>query len=325
MRTHNRSRGFTLIEMLVSVALLGVVVFYIMGTFVVNQKAYMVLDQVMEVQQSSRAVADLIEKDMRHAGFLVPTSAAICGVDNTAAPDALYMSDADPLLSANAILGDLVSTVTATAGTTNITIIVDDVVLDGTAFYDTNGDAVPDADFQIGGGIIVTDTRNPDRGSMCGTITAINFTTDTITFNRVSGALAAVAGGTLTTLVAVPAHEYAVNVGTTELLRNNMVLARGVEDLQFALWVDGNFNNQPDVNEYLGDGIAANYVASTFDHSDSREMRVSLVTRTRSSDVDFARGQAQMTENRVAVPGNDGFRRRVHTSRARLRNVANRS
>ena len=89
--------------------------------------------------------------------------------------------------------------------------------------------------------------------------------------------------------------------------------------------VDLNDDNIVDVNEYRGNGVDPDYVASAVDHGDSREMRVSLVTRTRSPDVDFINGQEQTTENRTAGGGNDGFRRRVTTSTARLRNVANRS
>jgi len=324
MPRSKQNAGFTLVELLVSVALLGMVVFYLMGTFIVNQKAYMVLDQVTEVQQNARAIADLMEKDLRHAGFLVPTGAAVCGVDNTAQPDTVYVSDADPLLTTNALDGDLGATVSSSvASGSSIVLTVDDVVLDGTAFYDTNADGTPDADFQIGGGIVMTDTLDPTRGSMCGTIEAVNPVADTITLTSVSGTLAATTNPE--NLVVVPAHEYRIDAAQTDLLRNSMVLARGVEDLQFAVWIDLNDDNIVDVNEYRGNGVDPDYVASAVDHGDSREMRVSLVTRTRSSDVDFINGQEQTTENRTAAGGNDGYRRRVTTSTARLRNVANRS
>lgn len=323
-----RNHGFTLIEMLVSVALLGVVIFYLMGTFIVNQKTYMVIDQVTEAQQSMRAIADLLERDLRHAGFLVPQGAPVCGVDITTGPDTLYLSDPDPLLTANALSGDLGAVITTTIGTMTqgslyVGIGVDDLILDGSAFYDTDSNGVADSDFQIGGGVIITDTLNPLRGSMCGTITAINPGAGTFAFLLASNGLAAATQPY--NYVAVPAHEYRVDTANTNLLRNGMLLARGVEDMQFAVWLDLNDNNTVDPNEYRGNGADPDYLSNAVDHADSREMRVSLVTRTRSPDVDFSTGQTQTTENRVPIAGNDGFRRRVHTSRSRLRNVANRS
>jgi len=51
-----RTQGFTMVELLVSIALVGIVVYYVTNTFTVNQKAYIVVDQVMEAQQNSRAI-----------------------------------------------------------------------------------------------------------------------------------------------------------------------------------------------------------------------------------------------------------------------------
>ncbi len=91
------------------------------------------------------------------------------------------------------------------------------------------------------------------------------------------------------------------------------------------MFVDANDNNVVDVNELRGDGVSPDYLANANDHSDAREVRVSLVLRTRSQDRDFTDGQFQRTENRTAIAGNDGFRRRVHTSRVLLRNLVSRS
>ena len=59
----------------------------------------MVVDQVTEAQQNLRAVADLIERDVRRAGYMVPPHAAICGYDQTAGPDTLFVTNADVLRS----------------------------------------------------------------------------------------------------------------------------------------------------------------------------------------------------------------------------------
>jgi prepilin-type N-terminal cleavage/methylation domain-containing protein len=92
-----RSAGFTLIELLISVAVLGIVSVYMFESFAVNQRAYTVIDQVAESQQNVRAIAELLERDLRHAGLMVPEGAAACGVDDDAGPDLLYVSDANAI------------------------------------------------------------------------------------------------------------------------------------------------------------------------------------------------------------------------------------
>ncbi|MEE9607859.1 MAG: prepilin-type N-terminal cleavage/methylation domain-containing protein, partial [Myxococcota bacterium] len=92
-----RRHGFTLIELLIATALLTIVAVYLLQTLTVNHRAYVVIDQVSESQQTMRAIATLIERDIRHAGMLVPQNAAVCGVDNANAPDILYVTDADAI------------------------------------------------------------------------------------------------------------------------------------------------------------------------------------------------------------------------------------
>ena len=92
-----RREGFTLIELLVVTAVMGIAVIYMFETITAGNRAYTVLDQVAETQQSMRAVADLLERDIRHAGMMVPQGAAVCGVDNTTDPDVFYVSDAEAI------------------------------------------------------------------------------------------------------------------------------------------------------------------------------------------------------------------------------------
>ena len=92
-----RREGFTLIELMIVVAVMGIAVLYMFDSVTAGNRAYMVLDQVAETQQSMRAVADLMERDIRHAGMMVPQGAAVCGVDNTTDPDVLYVSDAEAI------------------------------------------------------------------------------------------------------------------------------------------------------------------------------------------------------------------------------------
>ncbi|HUK62883.1 MAG TPA: prepilin-type N-terminal cleavage/methylation domain-containing protein, partial [Dongiaceae bacterium] len=89
--------GFTLTELMVSVVMMAVVVMWLMQSFTTQQRSYVMLDEMTEAQGNMRAISDLLEREIRTAGMMVPENAAVCGIDNTNAPDVLYVSDADSL------------------------------------------------------------------------------------------------------------------------------------------------------------------------------------------------------------------------------------
>lgn len=338
-----RNHGFTIIELMISMALLVVVVVYLTEMLTRQSRAYSVVDQVTETQQNLRAIADLLERDLRVSGFLVPEAAAVCGVDQTNGADVLYVSDSGALDPTNAnqlgIGARIQGAFSGTGGGENI--VLDDKVIDGMAFYDTDGDGAADSDFLESvnpfrtGGVIVADRGNASRGTACGIIIDVSSGGNTIRVDFTSGGaapagtpLAAVPmGGNTPDLVAVPAHVY--TVVNNQLLRDGMVLADDVEDLQFAFFYDvdedGLVTSQ--VAEYPGSAGGSIYQPRNWDNSFLTEIRVNIVARTSAQDADVARapgmaqGQFQVTENRVAPAGVDGFRRRVHTATVRPRNV----
>jgi hypothetical protein len=53
-------------------------------------------------------------------------------------------------------------------------------------------------------------------------------------------------------------------------------------------------------------------------------VRINFVARTRIEDPRFNAGSFQALENRAAIAGNDGYRRRVHSSTIMPRNLVNR-
>jgi prepilin-type N-terminal cleavage/methylation domain-containing protein len=326
-----RASGFTLIELLVSVAILGIVSIYMFESFAVNQRAYTVIDQVAESQQSIRAIADLLERDLRHAGLMVPEGTAVCGVDFTNGPDLLYVSDAaaiDP--------GDDVATYDGAAiggGVTQVsdtTYSVSSLVMEPSPArpaYDTDGNGVADSDFRVGGGAIVMDANDPARGSACGRVEAVSLVGPTLQIDIQSGGLAGLGAGAQ--LVVVPAHEYRIQNGD-QLRRDGVLLSEGVEDLQVAYFLDADTDGVVDgglSDEIHGDGAGANsdYASGDQDGSVLREVRVNLVTRTRMEDREWTQGRTQAMENRAAGVANDGFRRRTYTSTVMLRNVGARS
>lgn len=325
MTTHMRTRtsenarraGFTLMELLVTLALLGITTAAVTGLLAQQGASYRVVDQVSEVQQNMRAIADLMEREIRATGYLVPQSAAVCGQDNDTTSDVLFLTDADPLNPGDELLGAVI-----TAGYTGVgtdALAVDDLELDGAGFYDNDGNGVGESDFRIGAGVIIADLLDSSLGASCGVITALPGA-NSISVSYGMGGQPVVGAANL---VAIPAHVYQVN-GQSQLMRDGMVLADGVEDLQFALFydLDGDGVVDDNVEDPGSDIFAGQYESDNWDNAMLRQIRFNIVVRTSAVDPGWSDGQFQAKENRIAPGGGpDGFRRRVFTASVRPRNV----
>lgn len=342
-------RGYSLIELVIAVGLLGVIMSYIASTFTLQYQTYSVVDQVSETQNNTLAVAALIERDIRNAGYMVPTHAAACGTDSTSDADSLFLSDSNAILPIDQLPTNLrndtmaadVQGAPSNAGSV-WTMVVDDIVLDGNATYDTNGDGTNDSDFQVGGGVIVVDIDDSTRGVACGVISSVDIASNTLIFDLTSTTLT----GVMTvpgSLRLIPANAYTVTTpggaNQPEIQRNAQTLARDTEDLQVAWFFDDDDDGVVDTLEYrasalnietAGGTVAINPVpdttfdTSTVDGTLLREIRFNLVTRTRANDPrkPANAGIGQATENRATnVPGADGRRRRIYSATVRLRNT----
>ena len=329
-----RNEGFTLVELLIASAILLLVMVYVTQAFTVQQKTYVVVDQLTEAQQNLRAVSDLIERDVRRAGYMVPSQAAVCGHDATTGADRLYVSNADVIRSVFALEGgneDMTGTFgapvtgvafgwTRTGATASIALLRTwvDVAADG-------------ADFAVGAGMILAN-RNDENGNVaCGTITAI--AGNTVTVNLGSSSIGPVAYNA--NVIAVPAHVYSLTAATStapaRLFRDGVLLASDVEDFQVAYFFDLDDDLVADAGESYGSagGTAQPWELSPAntrpDPSSLREVQVNLVTVTRDDDPnrDWSLGAGQVTGNRTAasLSTGDGKRRRVYSARVRPRNV----
>jgi len=322
-----RNAGFTIIELMVATVLVGILMIFTMQIFTVNNRAYVKTDSVVETQQSARVIAGTIERDLRHAGMMVPEGAAVCGIDNDAGPDRIYISDytaTNPTGSTGTFDGvGIQNSITNVSAGSN-TFDLDSLMIEpGTPdpAFDTDGNGTNDSDFLEGGGVIVVDLLDLDRGSACGTVTNVNIGGEAISVTIVTDPLDA-AGGT-TNLVAVPAIEYRIT--SEALYRNGLKLADSIEDLQFAYLIDLNGDSDIGAGEVLGDGTSPNYEADDNNAAELRGVRFNVVARARSEDERFNEGHFQALENRADPgTGRDGFRRRVHTNTVRLRNVGDR-
>ena len=318
-------QGFTLVELLIAVAILGFVAVYLLQTFTENHQAYVVLDQAVEAQQNLRTIGDLIERDLRHAAFMVPTFMAACGTDSTTRADILYVSDNEAVDPGGDVVSYGGSDITAgtLASGLEVTVDLDDMLLEPSPArpaFDNDGDGDADSDFREGGGVIVADRLNPDRGVMCGRITDVDVANGQITVDVLSPNLGNLVG--VADIVLIPAIEYRVASGR-QLLRNGQPLAEGVEDLQLGWFFDIDGDGDLEDSERRGVSGGTQYSSSELDVSLLRSIRVNLVARSRLEDPEFSTGVLPALENRPAGAA-DGYRRRVHTATIMPRNLVNR-
>ncbi len=326
-RSRRPPSGFTLIELVIAIGAMALVLVYTLGTFTANRNTYVVIDQVSEAHQNILAIATILERDIRAGGYMVPDGAAACGLDNTNAPDSLFVSDTEAIRPADQLpaslagidLGATPTTAIPASWSSNFTVTLDDVVVDGQATYDTDATPGADSDFRRNAGAILVDVANPDRGVGCAIVASVNAGGNQVTLQPVAApALPPQPGADFRV---VPAHVYQI-AGTT-LQRNGVNMARDVEDLQLAWFYDDNGDGQATGSEYRG--VAGNNLDTTaVDGNNLREIRFNLVLRTSGVDPSnpTSAGVGQATENQTAAPDVDGRRRRVHTATVRLRNLA---
>lgn len=74
-----REKGFTLVELLIVMAVGSIVMAAVMTSFLSQHKSYIVQDDVVEMQQNLRVVMEMISSDIRSAGY-DPTGTAGAGI-----------------------------------------------------------------------------------------------------------------------------------------------------------------------------------------------------------------------------------------------------
>ncbi len=333
MTNSRTTRAFTLLELLLSMVILGGLIFVMTSAFLVQQRTYVVVDQISEAQQNMRGVTDLIERDVRRAGYMVPKQAAVCGYDATTGADTLYLSHTDVIrsvfdleddnLDLSGNLGAPVTNDTSTFNATgsSFTLQLSRLWVDAAA----DGD-----DFAVGDGVIVVNKNNTDQSVACGTITSIAGNNLTVDF----GATSTGAVNFNADVVVIPAIVYVLDTGVSppRLMRNGQMLASGVEDFQVTYFFDQNDDLVVDAGEMFGTATGTNRpweltpAANRPDFTSLRSLGINIVTATRQNDpnTNYRLGKGQVTGNRTAASlvSIDGKRRRVSSTRVRLRNVA---
>ena len=274
--------GFSLIELMVAVAVLGIITAQLFVVFGNQKKVFASNERALDVQEQARLTLDLIAFDTRMAGFMVPRWTAVSSVDgDTAAADRFCISDAS-YFNFNTDPSPLDTRTRPFDGAT-VTGLSGDHVTVSTLNIDDDGSAV---DFLAptsggnGGGIIIASPTE----TFCARITSIQG--NDIYFADTPDANTYLPSGVTPQLRAVPAHVYELDQNALELRRNGLLLASSIEDFQIEYWLDnaGAPNGTQDgdtefpVNNLEapdppGGGIPANM-------AQVRRVRVSVLART---------------------------------------------
>ena len=312
-----RAEGFSLIELMVAVAIMAIVISQLMLVFTTQRRATVVNDRVLDVQESARTVIDLVTFDARMAGFMVPTVTAISSFDGGATgPDRLCISDSSyfstPLDGTPSLALDNRNShfkrATLTAlGVGSVTVESLDIDEDGA----TN-------DFAVGAGVIVSNGAK----THCAAIET--FIGNIIDFDNAHAMPAGLFGG-VADVFAVPAVIYELDEPNLTLMRNGVTLSTSIEDLQIEYWVDAQVENGViGGSEWPIHDLNTNAAGFAIDTERIRRVRISVVSRTDSGD-----GQAEENFQRFFRPATanrnagalDEFRRRRFTASVAPRNM----
>ncbi len=89
-----KENGFTLVELMVALALTGIVTVAIYKTFTWQQRVYTVQDSVASMQQGLRAGMDILLKDLRMAGYS-PVTPGLAGITAASGNSMTFTIDRD--------------------------------------------------------------------------------------------------------------------------------------------------------------------------------------------------------------------------------------
>lgn len=343
-----KNKGFTLIEILVSLAILGIVLAGIYSVYRMQHKSYIVQEQVAEMQQNERIALQMITRDIRTAGLglacqqggIILTedangSGALDGGEDingdsalTAFGDSLGYDGSDTIALAYYIFSPLGSS----GGNTYTTDIfnpaaanfkvqdatgfnVDDLVIIYNQNNLCNTATVVITNVQPASGTLVHATGKAIENKPGGIGPAFS------TGDRVRRLITPEGGGIITYRIGNPDGYTLFRTVRTTGAPVVQPLADNIEDLQFAYGFDVNGNGIVEAGEWFNTPAGQ-------DMTLLREIRVTLVARTIRDDPEFNTGARPVIENHdpagsiITTPAQAvKYRRRVLQTTIKLRNI----
>src|SRR5258706_2611292 len=317
--------GFSLIEMMIVVVIMGVLTAQLFVVFANQKKVFMSNERTLDVQESSRLTLDLVSFDTRMAGFMVPRWTAVSSVDGgTDTADRLCVSDSSFPYVAPTNGATLASKIQRFSGAT-VNLTFSDHVDVAAGSTDIDGDGI--VDFKIGSGVIVA---SPTR-TYCAVVRDVSATQ--IFFSSPEDATTYL-GAANADMRAVPANVYELDEDPAklELRRNGLLLASQVEDFQVEYWLDNSAlpNGVEDGDNEFPVNVLENPDppggAIPADNAQIRRVRVSVVARTlrdegTSSAARHLTYARPALANRSASPDADTFRSRSFSASILPRNL----
>lgn len=68
-KLHKNCYGFTLVELMITLAISGIIIAAVYSAYISQQRVYLAQEQVAEMQQNARVAMDMLTRDIRSAGF----------------------------------------------------------------------------------------------------------------------------------------------------------------------------------------------------------------------------------------------------------------
>lgn len=286
-------RGVTLIELLIAMVVSTLLVAGMYSFFMIQQKTYAVQDNVADMQQNARMSLVSLVRNVRMAGYGVPSTCALVPVNSTTGPDGIFVSDATAIQTLPA--SDIFSAelnADASSGATAITVTITDIDEDGTD------------DFVANGALIISDGTNTEGMVIPTSYTAGNVTIPFATGYSLQHDYAA------TDTQVVPAIFY--HVVSRELRQNEQPLALNIEDLQIAY---------QDLNGTWYCYDAAHSSPPT-DTASIRAVEINVLSRTNVQDAEETNfDQPALKDHTTGLSTSDGFRRRLLSTQVHVRNL----
>ena len=334
MSSEHSQQGFTILELLVTVAIMGLLGVAVASSVEGQKRFYNTNERTIEAQEDARLVLDLIKQDTRMAGFMIPPVAAIASADGGAgAPDRLCVSDptyfdlptaANPITDVSfQIERYQTSNGSQVQGVSNVQVQLPSLDIDDVTVI---GGQPATPDFTVGNGIIVSNGTRSHCAAVVSLFQNAPPTPSSVTFFPPpdSGVLADFTSN-LTAVRAVPAIIYQVNQvpGVNgnppqfNLTRNGQQMSSTIEDLQVEYWAPTTPAGAP-VHD-LNDG------ATGINPATISRVRLTVVSRSTQQDVATSSknqgGYLPPLANRVAGPP-DAFQRRIFTATVMPRNIS---
>ncbi len=220
--------GFTLIELMISLAIFGAVSLAAFSVLSSSQRTAVMNDQTVGVQRNVRLAVDLISRDLRMTGYGNPAAGALAGCTNHLNPtNSSTASDSVSMMTIDQPIGTLASTFSS-GNTITVTGLVSDaavnqvITLEGIFSATITG-------VNTGTGVLTLGTSivSPQlipSGAQVLRLSCVTYT--------VSGANGVVPGGTT---VYAP---YQLLRNTTSVANNAVPIVDGIESIQLAYAVD---------------------------------------------------------------------------------------